>query len=241
MKKIIAVILAVLAFLTMTGFSSQNPAFEVTGQVNNTVDLTKANGKNMQFVTRGYDDNANDTVTCGLTAKWVKVQDETSNSAKDAVTFWVPESVDAPTVKVPGIANYLKDIDGYEWRCMQYTVSASNSFSTIATYEDYYTGYTYDENFIYSDDGLTAYEDFELEVDGKVYSDCFIYTTADMWLDYEKKLGITEETVLFRIPAGYDGCIVGLTDTRKMKRAADGGVEFDPDLRGDTDVYYRLR
>ena len=241
MKRIIAVLLAVFAFLSLTGFSTQDPAFEKTGQVKNTVDLTEANGKKMQFVTRGYDDNANDVVTCGLTAKWVKVQDAATNSTQDAVTFWVPESVDAPIVKVPGIAKYLKDIDGYEWRCMQYTVSASSSFSTIATYEDYYLGYMYDENFKYSDDGLTAYGDFELEVDGKVYPDCFIYTSADMWLDYEKKLGITEETVMIRIPEGYDGCIVGLTDTRKMKRDADGGVEFDPDLRGDTDVYYRLR
>ncbi len=69
MKRIIAVILAVFAFLSLTGFSAQDPAFEKTGQVKNTVDLTEANGKKMQFVTRGYDDNANDVVTCGLSAK----------------------------------------------------------------------------------------------------------------------------------------------------------------------------
>lgn len=45
MKRIIAVLLAVFAFLSLTGFSTQDPAFERTGQVKNTIDLTKANGE----------------------------------------------------------------------------------------------------------------------------------------------------------------------------------------------------
>ena len=225
---------------TDNAVKQEEPAYINDVLEDKTVDLKSPNGQKLKFVTRGSTDNPNDTVTCELSAKWVTVQDSQTGSS-NGITFYVPDSVKASVVKLPGISKYLKDEEGYEWRCMQYSISASKGFYAIATYEDYYTGKAFDDDLEFSDDGLTAYGDFELEVDGKTYEDCFLYSVAEIKLDNVKKIGTMEETVLLRIPAGYDGGIVGITDTRKMKPDSDGYIEFDPDRRGDSDVYYRLR
>ncbi len=134
--------------------------------------------------------------------------------------------------------------------CSSFVLSSSSVFAYILCRKpllDYYSLQQYDvaggENIFtreekQSEDGSITFGEFSLEYDGVLYNKCYYYNN-ETWSESSMT---NTHYIFFRIPVGYDGCVVGFIDGRNQE-ALEGlkNNEGDDIPRGAGDVYFRMK
>ena len=221
-------------------------AFEKRGIASRTLNLTEYNKKPVTYLTARWKDRSK-TAECTLTAEWIKPFDPNAGYSESATRCYVPEGLLVDNVTFDGGADILTNVDGYEWRCLRVILKYSKDYSSIGTWEDYYTLQQYDVKdgkSIFaqvkkdSEDGDITFGAFSIDYNNAVYDDCFLYEDRTN----NKNASTVVTFVFIRVPENYDGCVLGFIDTRNQERY-DGlqAAEEDDVPRGAGDVYFRLK
>ena len=252
MKRLLAIVFSLALLYSVCNYSAfaesskpDIPAFEKTGLSRRTLNLSEHSGETFTYITSGSSQNPTSTVSCELTAQWVTVFDPEVGYSEDMSSFYVPEGVFAENVQFTGSAPLFKNMEGYEWRCGRFVSSSSTGIFMINTYEDYYTLQQYDEegdiDFLENDNGFITLGSFSVSYNEKEYNNCFLYVD---WQQLSSDPIVITVNVFYRVPCGYDGCVLGVVDTRNFKMdKATGIYEMDPNqsIRGASDYYFRMK
>ena len=255
-KRICAMVLLIIMLTSVFSITAtaeipanETPAFEKDGRGKRTLNLSEHNGEEFTYYTSGSSKNPNDKVTCSLVGEWVTVFDPEVGYSEEMNSFFVPDGVFADNVTFTGGAKLFNNVDGYEWRCGRFVVSAEKPTYIIFGFYDYFTDAEYDEskgsNFVYkqksSGDGYNYGGTFVIENDGVAYDNCFGYCDVTYLKESGKYLTVTN--MFYRVPVGYDNCVLGILDTRNFSgEKADGAIDADATgLRGASDYYFRMK
>ena len=223
--------------------------FERTGRSYQTIDLTAAHGNTYEYTTGKNKDTQ--AITGKVKVNWAIPMDPSADPEADAINCYVPSGIQPEVISIIGLDSCLTNLEGYQWKSMTADVTFSEQrYNIIWGYEDYYNLAQYDKNAIRNDfvsgntNGQTTTATFSVEIDGQTYDQCMMFSIS--WVAKNKKeLNIM---TFYRVPAGYDGCVFSLIDSRVLnnieytsEETENGFTSYEAIGHGAGDVYFRLK
>lgn len=216
--------------------------FVRTGKSYQTVDLTAAHGKMYTYVTGK--NNFTQSSVCDVTVRWAVPMEPELGSHSTAIRCYVPEGVFPDVIHIANLYDLMENLDGYTWRGINAVMRfrASGTGNLIWGYEDYYNLAQYDRDGVQNlrDSGaMCTTSVFSVSMNGETYDQCQLVSIA-----FPEDSGV-ELHVFYRVPDGYDGCVLSCIDSRiyadSSEEAVDGFTTYESIGHGVGDVYFRLR